>query len=131
MKKEKLRLVGIGNWDNENFIRIKADKKSSAIPRLLDSFLIELGFKSFSEKYRYGKNDNFRKKILYKYYILEHEFFENKEYKIHLIFEEKYIYIILKTSLENREKMMDKIMKYSKWIKILKRVKKKSFLVQR
>ena len=117
-KKEKLLIAGMGHWNEESFIRIKADKKSKAIPKLVDSFLNELKFKSDFEQIGICKKNNYmEREASYKDNLENHSFFENKTYNIHVIFGEKFLYFIIKTSLKNRKKLIEKLMLYAKWIK--------------
>ncbi len=124
--KEKLMIVGMGNWGNENFIRIKARKKSLEIPKLIDSFLLKLGFHSHFNEKEYCRKDNWiATAARYKDNIGIHEFFQNRKYKLHVIFDEKYLYLIIKTTLKNRNEMVKRLMLYCKWVKPKKQKKRK------
>ncbi len=109
MQKNKLEIAGIGNWDNENFIKIKVNKNNE-IHNIISSFMKDIGIDSYLEEIE-GERKN------YKDSLGGHNFFENTLYKVHVIFEKNYLYLIIKTPLKNRKNMIEKLMHYAQWVK--------------
>ena len=102
------KLVKIFNEDQENYFKFEIkDQNSFEDERILSQFLGELGFGNIEFK---GDNPGIKKK--YKERIGLHKFVENKQVKIHIIFAEKYLHLVIKCSLKNRKVIIKLIKKY-------------------
>lgn len=118
--KSKLALVGLSNWEDENYIRFRASKNNKQILKSLDLFLGELDIQS---KLSCEENEETGRQIRHKYkkVIGNHHFFKSKKYKLHVVFGENRIHLIIKTDLKNRKELSKNPMKYAKWVKVEKK----------
>ena len=100
----KPKLVNSFNKDEENYLKFEVKYiDSSAYEEVLVKFLEELGFiKPFYPKIsNKSEEEDFTKKT-YKQRIGFHKFLENEKFKIHVIFSEDHLNLVLKCSQKNK-----------------------------
>lgn len=109
---KKITIASMLNDEEENYIKIKInDINSKKYIEILIDFLDDLGtnYHLFDEDIRCLSEK-------YKEWIGSHHYFRTKGYIIHIIFAEKYLHLIIKCNLNNRNKLIKILEKYCKWI---------------
>ncbi|MBU2496728.1 MAG: hypothetical protein KJ767_01570 [Nanoarchaeota archaeon] len=116
---EKLILTGLSNWQDETYIRLHVGKNSTKALFVLDCFLSDLGI-----TYRIFKEclESKNKTCNYKEFVTNHYFFKNKKYKIHLIFGERNIHLIVRTPKSRTHEMLSILKDYVKSMKEAKKM---------
>jgi len=110
----KLKLVKYFNQEEENYFKFEIRHKDSpAYEKILVNFLEELGFdKPFYPKIsNKSEEEDFTDKT-YEQRIGFHKFLENKEFKIHAIFSENHLNVVVKCSQDNRKKFVKLLKKH-------------------
>lgn len=108
----KGKVAGIANYGDVNYIRIK---RIGDIKGIICKFLSEIDLDKhwyFDEEY-----DRTGKPIPFKYdkLIDKHTLFENKNFKVHVIFGKNYLHMLVIT--KNREKLNKALSKYFAFVK--------------
>jgi len=97
----KLKLLKVFNQDKENYFKIKVlDKESEDYIKTTIELLNKLNISSNLE------SEPQTNSCKYKDWIGCHEFKKGDKYKLHMIFEENNIHLIVKCSIKNREELM-------------------------
>jgi len=113
-EREKLVLTGLSNWQDETYIRLHVGKESTKALYVLDCFLSDLGITYRLFKECLERKD---KPFNYREFISNHYFFKTKKYKVHLIFGEKNIHLIIKVPKGGTHRVLNILKNYVKSMK--------------
>jgi len=101
----KSKLVKVFNQGEENYFKLNIGSKSSLeFKKCLSDFLEDIGFKNpffqkFAKEGPYSLKNN--PAALRDF----HKFFENETFKIHIMFSEEYLHMVVKCSKGGRQEL--------------------------
>ena len=106
-----IKILAMSNHKNHNFFKFKIDSNEdeSKTTQYLD-FIIELCNQLNIKQYL--DLDLEIQPLDYKYWRGTHQFVENSKFKIHILFEENYVNMIVICSFENRKKLIEILRKH-------------------
>ena len=107
---KKLKIVGIFNEFEENYIKIKNTNNISDIKTII-KILDDLKITNFLGEEPAGYKT-------YKHWIGIHEYFREEDYIIHIIFAKNSIHFIVKCNLNKRKQLIKILKKYCEWAKV-------------
>lgn len=117
----KIIISGMLNDKEENYIKIKINNINSkdyieTLSNIFDDLEID---HPFEEDICYLSKK-------YKEWIGSHHYLKTKDYIIHMIFAKNYLHLIIKCSLNKRNKLIETIKKYGKWIVVKPKINRKN-----